>query len=129
MAPAVLSLEGVAKSFPGVRALDGVRFDVRAGGVHALLGENGAGKSTLIKIMSGVHEPDAGTLLLDGRPVRSARPQDAQRAGVATICRAVLLFPGRSVAKTTFLGDGPRGRLGAVGWGAMRARAREILAS
>jgi len=129
MAEAVLSLEGVAKSFPGVRALDGVRFDVRAGEVHALLGENGAGKSTLIKIMSGVHEPDAGTLLLDGRPVRFARPQDAQRAGVATIYQELLLFPELSVAENIFLGHAPRGRLGAVDWGAMRARAREILAS
>src|SRR3954451_8674651 len=126
---AVLSLEGVAKSFPGVRALDGVRFDVRAGEVHALLGENGAGKSTLIKIMSGVHEPDAGTLLLDGGPVRFARPQDAQRAGVATIYQELLLFPELSVAENIFLGHAPRGRFGAVDWGAMRARAREILAS
>ena len=112
MAEAVLSLEGVAKSFPGVRALDGVRFDVRAGEVHALLGENGAGKSTLIKIMSGVHEPDAGTLLLDGRPVRFARPQDAQRAGIATIYQELLLFPELSVAENIFLGHAPRGRLG-----------------
>src|SRR3954470_1483108 len=129
MAEAVLGLEGVAKSFPGVRALDGVRFDVRAGEVHALLGENGAGKSTLIKIMSGVHEPDAGTLLLDGRPMRFARPQDAQRAGVATIYQELLLFPELSVAENIFLGHAPRGRLGGVDWGAMRARAREILAS
>src|SRR3954447_4619637 len=129
MAEAVLSLEGVAKSFPGVRALDGVRFDVRAGEVHALLGENGAGKSTLIKIMSGVHEPDAGTLLLDSRPVRFARPQDAQRAGVATIYQELLLFPELSVAENIFLGHAPRGRFGAVDWGAMRGRAREILAS
>ena len=70
----VLRLDSVSKTFPGVRALDGVRFDVRPGEVHALLGENGAGKSTLIKIMSGVHQPDAGTLQLDGKPVRFAEP-------------------------------------------------------
>ena len=131
MAEAVLSLEGVAKSFPGVRALDGVRFDVRAGEVHALLGENGAGKSTLIKIMSGVHEPDAGTLLLDGRPVRFARPQDAQRAGVATIYQELLLFPELSVAENIFLGHAPRGRLRRrrLGGDAGQARARSWLRS
>jgi ABC-type sugar transport system ATPase subunit len=75
----VLRLTDITKSFPGVRALDGVSFDVRAGEVHALLGENGAGKSTLIKIMSGVHEPDAGTVELDGRPVRLASPRRRRR--------------------------------------------------
>ena len=68
----ILRLDPVSKTFPGVRALDSVQFDVRPGEVHALLGENGAGKSTLIKIMSGVHEPDGGTVELDGKPVRSA---------------------------------------------------------
>ena len=63
---AVLALDQISKSFPGVRALDGVGFDVRAGEVHALLGENGAGKSTLIKIISGLYQPDAGTIRLDG---------------------------------------------------------------
>jgi rhamnose transport system ATP-binding protein len=126
----VLALEGIVKSFPGVRALDGARLDVRAGEVHALLGENGAGKSTLIKIMSGVHEPDAGTVELDGRPVRLASPEAAQRAGVATIYQELLLFPELTVAENIFAGHAPRGRrLGAIDWGAMRARAREILAS
>jgi rhamnose transport system ATP-binding protein len=127
----VLALEGIAKSFPGVRALDGARFDVRAGEVHALLGENGAGKSTLIKIMSGVHEPDAGTVELDGRPVRLASPEAAQRAGVATIYQELLLFPELSVAENIFAGHAPRrgGRFGPIDWAAMRARAREILAS
>src|ERR671928_609244 len=129
MTTPIIELRDIGKQFPGVRALDGVAFDVLAGEVHALLGENGAGKSTLIKIMSGVHEPDAGTLLLDGRPVRFARPQDAQRAGIATIYQELLLFPELSVAENIFLGHAPRGRFGAVDWGAMRARAREILAS
>jgi ABC-type sugar transport system ATPase subunit len=126
---AVLELEEISKSFPGVQALDRVHFDVRAGEVHALLGENGAGKSTLIKIISGVHEPDSGRMLLDGREVRFASPQEAQAAGIATIFQELLLFPELTVAENIFMGHAPRTRLGAMDWGAMRARAEEILAS
>jgi ABC-type sugar transport system ATPase subunit len=109
--------------------LDSVQFDVRPGEVHALLGENGAGKSTLIKIMSGVHEPDGGTVELDGKPVRLGRPQDAQRAGIATIYQELLLFPELTVAENIFAGHAPRRRWGGIDWSLMRARAREILAS
>ena len=125
----VLRLEDISKSFPGVRALDGVRFDVRAGEVHALLGENGAGKSTLIKIVSGVYQPDAGRMLLDGREVRFASPHAAQAAGIATIFQELLLFPELTVAENIFMGHAPRTRFGGIDWGAMRARAEEILAS
>ena len=97
MAP-VLQLSGIAKSFPGVRALAGIDFDVRAGEVHALLGENGAGKSTLIKIMSGVHHADSGTMYLDGKPKTFASPQEAQANGIATIYQELLLFPELTVA-------------------------------
>jgi rhamnose transport system ATP-binding protein len=126
---AVLRLENVSKSFPGVQALDRVDFEVRAGEVHALLGENGAGKSTLIKIVSGVYQPDAGTILIDGQAVRLATPSDAQRAGIATIYQELLLFPELSVAENIFLGHAPRTALGTIDWGAMRARARDLLAS
>jgi ABC-type sugar transport system ATPase subunit len=126
---AVLRLENVSKSFPGVQALDRVDFEVRAGEVHALLGENGAGKSTLIKIVSGVYQPDAGTILIDGQAVRLATPSDAQRAGIATIYQELLLFPELSVAENIFLGHAPRTALGTIDWGTMRARARELLAS
>ena len=79
----LLSVSGIEKSFPGVRALSGVAFDVEAGEVHALLGENGAGKSTLIKIVSGVFRPDRGTIRVDGHGLHLDRPDDARRAGIA----------------------------------------------
>ena len=125
----VLEVEGLSKSFPGVRALHDVRFDVRAGEVHALLGENGAGKSTLIKIVSGVYRPDAGTIRVDGREAHFAGPQEAQAAGIATVFQELLLFPDLSVAENIFLGHAPRNRWGGVDWAAMRTRAAEILAS
>ena len=128
MAP-ILELEHVSKSFPGVRALDDVRFDVEPGEVHALLGENGAGKSTLIKIVSGVYEPDAGTLSVNGREAAFESPLEAQAAGIATIYQELLLFPELTVAENIFMGHPPRTRFGAIDWREMQARARDILAS
>jgi len=126
---AVVALDGIGKSFPGVRALDNVSFDVRPGEVHALLGENGAGKSTLIKIMSGVYRPDQGALRIDGAPVRFESPNEAQRAGIATIYQELLLFPELTVAENIFMGHAPRTKWGGVDWRTMRRKAREILAS
>ena len=122
-------MRDIEKSFPGVRALTGVSFDVRAGEVHALLGENGAGKSTLIKIISGVYQPDAGAILIDGRETRFATPEDAKRAGVATIYQELLLFPELTVAENIFLGHAPRAGGGRIDWRAMRAKAEALLAS
>jgi ABC-type sugar transport system ATPase subunit len=129
MSAPILKLEGIAKSFPGVRALADISFDVRPGEVHALLGENGAGKSTLIKIMSGVYRPDAGTMTLEEKPVAFASPQEAQAAGIATIYQELLLFPELSVAENIFMGHAPKNRIGAIDWGRMRERAREVLDS
>ncbi len=123
----VLALAGVEKSFPGVQALRGVSFDVAPAEVHALLGENGAGKSTLIKIISGVYQADAGTIRLDGRPVRFLGPHEARRAGIATIYQELLLFPELTVAENVFMGHAPRTRLGALDWPAMRAGTTALL--
>ncbi len=128
-APPVLALDGITKSFPGVQALKGVSFEVAPGEVHALLGENGAGKSTLIKIMSGVHQADSGTLAMHGRPLRLASPHAARQAGIATIYQELLLFPELSVAENLFMGHAPRRRFGGLDWRALRVRARALLDS
>jgi rhamnose transport system ATP-binding protein len=125
----LLRVRDIEKSFPGVRALSGVSFDVRAGEVHALLGENGAGKSTLIKIVSGVYPPDLGSILIEGREVRFASPDEARRAGVATIYQELLLFPELSVAENIFLGHAPLAGSGRIDWRTMRAQAEKLLAS
>ncbi|MCX4634198.1 sugar ABC transporter ATP-binding protein [Streptomyces sp. P9-2B-2] len=123
----LLRVEGVTKSFPGVRALDGVDLTLCAGEVHVLLGENGAGKSTLIKMLSGAHRPDEGRLLVDGEEVTVRSAQDAERLGIATIYQEFNLVPGLTVAENIFLGRQPRTRLGLVDKKTMRARAAELL--
>ncbi|GGX65342.1 sugar ABC transporter ATP-binding protein [Streptomyces hiroshimensis] len=123
----LLRVEGVTKSFPGVRALDGVSLRLRAGEVHVLLGENGAGKSTLIKMLSGVHRPDEGRILVDGREVGIRSAQDAERLGIATIHQEFNLVPGLTVAENIFLGRQPRTALGLIDKRTMRARAAELL--
>ena len=125
----ILELSHVSKSFPGVQALDDVRFDVQPGEVHALLGENGAGKSTLIKIVSGVYQPDQGSLSVNGGKVDFQNPLDAQAAGIATIYQELLLFPALTVAENIFMGHPPRTRLGAVDWPVMKRKAAELLGS
>jgi rhamnose transport system ATP-binding protein len=125
----LLEVRNIEKSFPGVRALSGVSFDVRPGEVHALLGENGAGKSTLIKIVSGVYQPDLGSILVNGTQVHFSSPDDARRAGVATIYQELLLFPELSVAENIFLGHAPLAGAGRIDWRAMRAEAARLLDS
>ena len=103
-APPLLEVHGIVKSFPGVRALDGVDLDVRAGEVHCLLGQNGAGKSTLIKVLAGAHQPDAGRISWRGEPVRLTDPQAAMSLGIATIYQELDLVAGLTVADNVFLG-------------------------
>jgi rhamnose transport system ATP-binding protein len=123
----VLSLRGVTKSFGATIALDGVDIDLYAGEVHALVGENGAGKSTLIKVMTGLHAPDQGEVLVDGRSVELGSIGDAQRLGVAAIYQEPMIFPDLSVAENIFISHGDRGRV--VSWKRMNADAAEVLAS
>jgi ribose transport system ATP-binding protein len=104
MTTALLEMTGIVKEFPGVRALDGVDLEVRAGEVHCLLGQNGAGKSTLIKVLSGAHQPDAGVIVWQGEQVRLANPLAAMRLGIATIYQELDLVDGLSVAENIFLG-------------------------
>ncbi len=97
-------MRGISKSFPGVRALDGVSLTANAGEVHFLLGQNGAGKSTLMRVLCGAHHPDAGEILLHGAPVRLKSPADARRLGVAVIFQEFSLVPYLDVAQNIFLG-------------------------
>jgi ribose transport system ATP-binding protein len=100
-------MSGITKSFPGVRALDGVDLDVQAGEVHCLLGQNGAGKSTLIKVLAGAHQPDDGEITWRGEPVSLRSPIAAMRLGIATIYQELDLVEGLSVAENVFLGHEP----------------------
>ena len=117
MSAEYLSFRGIEKSFPGVRALDGVSFGVAEGSVHALMGENGAGKSTLLKILSGAYTPTAGTLSLGGRSQAFHSTRDAINAGVAVIYQELHLAPELSVAENLYLGHLPNRR----GWVSRRA--------
>ena len=103
----LLALAGVSKSFGAVAALRAVDLRLMAGEAHALVGENGAGKSTLVKILAGLHAPDAGTITLDGQPVSFAGPADARAAGIAVIYQEPTLFPDLSVAENIFMGRQP----------------------
>src|SRR2546427_5954958 len=95
----LLQMRGVSKTFPGVRALQGVDFTVRRGEVHALMGENGAGKSTLIKAITGVHPRDSGTVRLDGVEIFPRSPKTAEALGISTVYQEVNLIPHLSVAE------------------------------
>ncbi len=106
---AALEAHAVTKIFPGVKALDGVTLEVRAGEVHALVGENGAGKSTLVKVLGGAHAPDEGRVTLDGVPLPHGDPVAARRAGIGIIYQEFTLVPELTVAENIFLGREARG--------------------
>jgi rhamnose transport system ATP-binding protein len=124
----LLKLDNISKSFAGVHALKGVSFDLRAGEVHALVGENGAGKSTLIKIISGAHRPDAGTLAVAGKTITANDPVISRSLGIAVIYQRPALLPDLTVAENIALGLEAHGAWRAVHWKTRRNRARELLA-
>ncbi len=122
----LLEMQGIGKTFPGVRALEGVQLTVKEGQVHALLGENGAGKSTLIKILSGAYAKDEGQILFEGQPIEIRGPHDAQALGISTIYQEFNLARDLTVAENVFLGHLPT-KGGRVDWSTVKARTREIL--
>lgn len=123
-----LRMEHISKSFPGVKALDDVTFEVGRGEIHALVGENGAGKSTLMKILTGALRPDEGRILLRGEPVRIDNPSDAQALGISIIYQELSLIPYLTVGQNIFLGREPRGFLpGFIDWRELYGRAQALL--
>ncbi len=123
----VLSLKGISKSFPGVRALNDVALSLHPGQVTALIGENGAGKSTLVKIMTGIYQPDEGEIVIGSETVALPTAHAAFGHGITAIHQETVLFDELSVAENIFLGHAPRNRFGLIDWKLMRANAREVL--
>ncbi|MDO4972754.1 MAG: sugar ABC transporter ATP-binding protein [Eubacteriales bacterium] len=124
----VLTMRGICKSFPGVKALNNVDFTLRKGEIHALMGENGAGKSTLIKVLTGVYEKDAGSIRVDGAEGEAHihSPQQAQQIGISTVYQEISLCPNLTVAENMFIGRTSGSR---VNWKEYEKRATEILGS
>jgi len=122
-----LRLDGIVKTFPGVRALDGVSFAVMPGEVHALMGENGAGKSTLMKVLGGIHQPDAGRIFIAERETVLKGPLEAKAQGVMFIHQELSLAEELSVAENIYLGELPARSFGRVDWATLYARTNEIL--
>ncbi len=122
----VIKIEQVSKAFGGVQALKNVDFEIFPGEVHAILGENGAGKSTLIKIITGVQQPDAGQIFLEGKPIRFANTREAQALGIAAIYQEPSLFPDLDIAENIFVGRQPMRRWG-VDWKKMYQAASSLL--
>ncbi|WP_261640642.1 sugar ABC transporter ATP-binding protein [Erwinia mallotivora] len=124
----LLTISGVSKAFPGVRALDNVSFDLHRGEIMALLGENGAGKSTLIKVLTGVYRRDSGTVMLAGQAVNAQSTAQAQQAGIGTVYQEVNLLPNMSVADNLYIGREPR-RLGLIDRRTLIKNAQTLLRS
>ncbi len=122
----ILTMRGISKEFPGVKALSNVDFTLCKGEIHALMGENGAGKSTLVKVLTGVHIKDSGEIRIEGHdePVSIRSPQDAQNLGISTVYQEITLCPNLTVAENMFIG---RGNYRFINWRAQEKRADEIL--
>ena len=124
--PNVVEMLGITKSFPGVIALEEVDFSLKRGEIHALVGENGAGKSTLIKVLTGVEQPDRGTIALEGKVVQVRSPQHSQELGISTVYQEVNLCTNISVAENILLGHEPQ-RLGSIHWRKVNEMARQAI--
>jgi rhamnose transport system ATP-binding protein len=124
-----IQLSSVSKRFGATQALDSVSIELHPGSIHALVGENGAGKSTLVKIMAGLHQPDSGTVLLDGKPTAVHGPAAARALGIAVVHQEPRLFPDLTVAENVFMGHARTGRLGLIDWRGTRRAADAIFAS
>jgi monosaccharide-transporting ATPase len=122
----IVAVKGISKSFPGVQALENVDFTLRRGEIHALVGENGAGKSTLIKILTGVEQPDTGTIVVNQKITVIRSPQHAQELGISTVYQEVNLCPNLTVAENILIGREPM-KWGSINWKAMNAQAKQIL--
>jgi len=124
----ILEMKGIKKYFYGVKALDGVDFKIRNGEVHALIGENGAGKSTLVKILAGVHQPTAGTIILNDKPVQFPSPQVSQQAGISAIHQEATMFLELSIAENIFMGHHIRNKSnGLLSWKEMKSKTQKLL--
>ncbi len=124
----ILEMKGIKKYFYGVKALDGVDFKIRNGEVHALIGENGAGKSTLVKILAGVHQPTAGTIIFNDKPVQFPSPQVSQQAGISAIHQEATMFLELSIAENIFMGHHIRNKSnGLLSWKEMKGETQKLL--
>ncbi|HET9755045.1 MAG TPA: sugar ABC transporter ATP-binding protein [Candidatus Limnocylindrales bacterium] len=124
--PARAELRGISKRFVATQALDDVSLELRAGEIHALVGENGAGKSTLVKILAGVYQPDSGSIWLDGEEIALHGPAHARSLGIAVVHQEPRLFPDLSVAENVFMAHAPVAALGSIDWREMRRAAARI---
>jgi len=129
MTDPILTLSGISKSFPGVRALNDVSLELYAGEVTALIGENGAGKSTLVKTMTGIYQPDTGEIRVAGKLVTLPTAHSASAAGITAIHQETVLFDELTVAENIYIGHAPTNRFGMIDWKTMRAEAKATLDS
>lgn len=123
----VLSLNGIVKTFPGVKALSSVSLDLYAGEVTALIGENGAGKSTMVKVLTGIYQADAGEITIDDRPVKLTTPNHAALSGITAIHQETVLFDDLTVAENIFIGHAPRTKFKLIDWRKMNHDATALL--
>ena len=127
MSEYAIEMLNITKRFPGIVANDNITLQLKKGEIHALMGENGAGKSTFIKVITGVHQPDSGTMLLEGERMTFRNTSDSAKMGIAAIYQHVTSFPDLTVTENIFMGQEIKNKFGFYDWKAMRARAKELI--